>query len=423
MRLGYREHPALKWSARLLVMLAALAGLGGCGGKKPVPNRISGKTLTIYSSVPLHGASNISAEGVIGGARLALAQVHGRIGRYRIVLRSMDDSTAKRGAWDPGQTTINVHQAVKDPTTIGYIGEFNSGASAISIPVLNRAGIPQISPASTAVGLTAGSLGAAPGEPQKYYPTGVRTFARVIPSDAVQATAQVRLQQSVGCTKTYVLDDDEFDGEDTAASFQYAARAGHLRLVGIAPFDPRVQDYRSLAASVAQTGADCVLISAITEDNAVLLTKQVAAALPTAKIFGTAGLAESTYADPELGGIPGTLDSRVLLTAAALGPSDSPGAGKAFYATYKHRIGDPEPNAIFGYEAMSLMLSAIARATDDGTKPATRSLVRRAIFTTRDRRSAVGTYSIQRDGDTTLRRYGIYRIVDGRLRFWRAIGA
>jgi len=413
----------VKWSARLLVLLAALFGLSSCGSKQPTENRIAGKTLTIYASVPLHGASSVSAKAVLGGADMALSQVNGRIGRYRIVLRPMDDSTAKRGTWDPGQTTINSHLAVEDLTTIGYIGEFNSGASAISIPVLNRAGIPQISPASTAVGLTSGVSGAAPGEPQKYYPARIRTFARVIPSDAIEAAAQVRLQQSEGCTKTYVLDDDEFDGDDTAASFQFAARAGHLHLAGVQAFDPRVKDYSSLADAVAKSGADCVLISAITEDNAVLLTKQVAAAMPNAKLFGTAGLAESTYTDPELGGIPLALDPRILLTVAALGPSASPPAGKAFYANYKQRFGDPEPYAIFGYEAMSLMLSAIARATDDGTKPAMRSQVRRAIFTTRNRRGAVGTYSIRHDGDTTLRRYGIYRIVDGQLRFWSAVDA
>ena len=61
------------------------------------------------------------------------------------------------------QTTANAHAAADDNSTIGYVGEFNSGASAISIPVLNRAGIPQISPTSTAVGLTSGAVGAAPG--------------------------------------------------------------------------------------------------------------------------------------------------------------------------------------------------------------------------------------------------------------------
>jgi len=420
-RLGGGGQGIVKWGGLGLALLAAVAALPGCGSDHKVPNRISGETLTIYTSLPLTGASAVSGQAVLGGAKIALDQINGRIGRYRIVLRWMDDSTAKRGSWDPGQTTINAHQAMNDDTTIGYIGEYNSGASAISIPLLNRMGIPQISPASTAVGLTSHGIGAAPGEPEKYYPTGTRTFARVVPSDAIEATAQVRLQQQAGCGKTYILDDGEFDGDDAEASFQVAARAAHLKLAGVQTFDPRVKDYRPLAAAVAKTGADCVLISAITENNAVLLTKQVAQAMPNAKLFGTAGLAESTFADPEQGGIPRALDPRVLITAAALGPSASPPSGKAFYDRYQLRYDTPEPYAIFGYEAMSLMLSAIARATDDGTEPAQRSKVRAAIFATKWRRSVLGTYGIRPDGDTTLRRYGVYRIVGGRLRFWKQI--
>ena len=127
-------------------MLVSLRALSGCGSKHTVANRIAGKTLTIYSSVPLHGASSVSADAVIGGAEMALAQVHGRIGKYRIVLKSLDDSTAKRGSWDPGQTTINAHTAAATTPTIGYVGELNSGASAISIPVLNRPGSPRSAP-------------------------------------------------------------------------------------------------------------------------------------------------------------------------------------------------------------------------------------------------------------------------------------
>lgn len=423
MRLSHRDHGIVKGGATLVMLWAALSGLAGCGGKHTVTNKISGQTLTIYSSVPLHGASAVSGQAVLAGAELALEQSRGRIGRYEIVLRSMDDSTAKRGSWDPGQTTLNAHQAITDLTTIGYIGEFNSGASAISIPLLNRVGIPQISPASTAVGLTSNAIGAAPGEPQKYYPTGIRTYARVVPSDAIEATAQVQIQRQAGCRKTFILDDGEFDGDDAEASFQLAARSAHLRLAGVQTFDPRVIDYRPLAAAVAQTGADCVLISAITEDNAVLLTRQIAAAMPGAKIFGTGGLAESTYTNPEQGGIPRSLDSRVLITAAALGPTASPLTGQEFYARYQQRFGDPQPYAIFGYEAMSLMLSAIARATDDGTKPAQRSEVLAAIFSTRSRRSVLGTYSIRPDGDSTLKRYGVYRVIAGHLQFWKPIGA
>ena len=423
MRLGGGGQRTVKRGGLGLMVLAAVAAVAGCGSDHKVPNRISGQTLTIYTSLPLRGASAVSGQAVLGGARIALDQVHGRIGRYRVVLRWMDDSTAKRGSWDPGQTTLNAHQAMNDNTTIGYIGEYNSGASAISIPLLNRMDIPQISPTSTAVGLTSHGIGAAPGEPQKYYPTGIRTYARVVPSDAIEATAQVRLQQQAGCSKTYILDDGEFDGDDAEASFQVAARAAHLKLAGVQTFDPRVKDYRPLAAAVAKTGADCVLISAITEDNAVLLTKQVAQAMPNAKLFGTGGLAESTFADPEQGGIPRSLDPRVLITAAALGPSASPPSGKAFYNSYSLQYGAPEPYAIFGYEAMSLMLASIARATDDGTQPAQRSKVRAAIFSTKARQSVLGTYGIKSDGDTTLRRYGVYRIVGGKLRFWKEIDA
>ena len=97
-----------------------------------------------------------------------------------------------------------MHYAATDRTTIGYIGDYNSGATAVSIPQLNRVEIPQISPSSTALGLTRGGLEAAPGEPEKYYPTGKRTFARVVPNDGVQAQVIVRLMRSMGCTRTYL---------------------------------------------------------------------------------------------------------------------------------------------------------------------------------------------------------------------------
>ena len=409
------------WAA--VVSLVAAIGLAGCGSTAKSDNRVSGTTLTVYASVPLHGASSVNGRAVLDGATLALAQLHGRIGRYRLLMRSLDDSTAKRGEWDPGQTTVNAHLASADKRTIGYIGEFNSGASAVSIPLLNRAGIAQISPASTAVGLTSGAGGTDPGEPQKYYPTMIRTFARVVPSDIVEAAVQVKLQKSLGCIKTFVLDDNEVDGADTASSFSFAAHAAALDVAAVQAYDPNATDYTSLARSVAASGANCVLISAITESHAALLTRELAAAMPRARFFGTAGVAESTYTDPVQGGIPLALDRRVLVTVATLPQADYPPAGQAFYAAYTLRYGPPEPYAIFGYEAMGLLLDAIRRGTRDGRAPAVRSNVVAALFATRRRNGAIGTYNIDRDGDTTLRRYGIYRIVAGRLSFWRAISA
>lgn len=408
------------------MVAAALAAavLAGCGtADAPAGGRISGKKLTIYVGVPLQGASAVSGTAVVNGVRLALAKSRGHVGKFRLVLKVLDDATAAQGEWDPGQTSSNAVQAAANPTTVGYIGDLDSGASAVSIPILNAAGIPQISPTSTAVGLTSAGPGSAPGEPEKYYPAGVRTFARVAPSDAIQAAVQVKLQQSLGCTKTYVLTDEEVDGEDFANSFGIAAQQAGLRVLATQEYDPRATSYAALASTIASSGANCILVSAISGSNAVPVTQQVGKALPNARIFAGAGVAETPYVDPSQGGVPLALDSRLLITSPALDAAAYPRAGREFLATYSRVYGTPEPDAILGYESMRLMLSAIRRATDGGRKPARRSAVLRAIFHTHDRHSVLGTYSIESDGDTTLKVYGVWRVVDGSLRFWKAMQA
>jgi branched-chain amino acid transport system substrate-binding protein len=119
--------------------------------------------------------------------------------------------------------------------------------------------------------------------------------------------------------------------------------------------------------------------------------------------------------------VPLALGSRLVITSPALGEAAYPRAGRAFLANYRRLYGRPEPDAILGYESMRLMLSAIRRATDGGRKPARRSAVVRAIFDTHDRRSVLGTYSIDPRGDTTLKAYGVWRVFDGSLRFWKAM--
>jgi branched-chain amino acid transport system substrate-binding protein len=345
---------------------------------------------------------------------MALDGIHERIGRLTIRLRRIDDSNPTKGSWDPGRTSDGARIAATDPTTIGYIGDKDSGATAISIPVLNRFGIPQVSPTSTAVGLTSAGTGAAPGEPDKYYPTGARTFARVAPSDAMQAAVQVRLQRSFGCDRTSIVEDGEVDGEDLATSFDLAARSGGVHVVATQEFDPRATDYRPLAASIASTGANCVLIAAVTDSNAAALTTQLAAALPRVRIFGGGGLAETSYAR-------GLSSARVIVTSPALGARAYPAQGRAWLAEYARRFGTPEPDAILGYEAMQVLLGAIARATDDGRQPAERLKVVRAVFATRVRRSVLGGFEIKPDGDISLSRVGVWIASDGQLTFWKAL--
>lgn len=428
---GVRRVGALL--ARAAAIACVAAGVAGCGGSSALPpgNKIPGSELTVYVSVPLSGESAVQGEAVIRAASLALAHIHNRIGRYQIVLKALNDASPTSGEpagpsgpqarWNPGQTTLDAHIAIANPTTIGYIGDFDSGASAVSIPLLNRLDIVQISPWSTAVGLTSDKLGSSPGEPEAYYPTSRRTFARVVPNDLVQAQAQVTLQKSLGCRADYVLYDGEYDGEETENAFVALAPQQGLPVIAEQSYVPSAGSFTSIGQTVAQSGANCVLIAAITDAAAAALTAQVAAQVPHDLLFGTAGLAESTFTDPAQGGIPLSLDHRILITAPAGDPAQPNARASAFYAQYERLYGAPEPAAIDGYEAMSLLLSAIGHATDHGQRRAERSAVVAAVFHTRDRHSVLGTYRIEADGDTSLNVYGVYRVVDGQLQFWRTV--
>src|SRR4051794_41216105 len=183
---------------------------GGGGGS----GSTGSTTLTIYSSMPLQGDSRPQSVSVVNGEKLALEKAGGKVGKFTIKYQSLDDATAAAGKWEPGATSANARKAAQDKTTIAYLGEFNSGASAISIPILNEAGILQISPSNTYVGLT--RRGADVGEPDRWYPTGERTYGRVAPADHLQARALATLLVAEGVRRVVLLDDHEVYGAGLA---------------------------------------------------------------------------------------------------------------------------------------------------------------------------------------------------------------
>src|SRR5207237_4279192 len=139
-----------------------------CGKSKGGANaKISGSSLTVYSSLPEQGASGDQAKAIENGARLGLKLKGDEVGKYTVAYKPLDDSLASTGAADEGKGAQNARTAVQDSSAIGYVGEYNSGISKVTIPILNKAGITQISPANTYVGVTSTAPGHDPGEPSK----------------------------------------------------------------------------------------------------------------------------------------------------------------------------------------------------------------------------------------------------------------
>jgi branched-chain amino acid transport system substrate-binding protein len=195
-------------------------GVGACGGDDDEGGggggESGGKTLTVYSSLPLQGASRPQTTALVNGIKLALEQAGGKAGEFTVKYQSLDDSTAQAGSWTPEATQANARKVAQDDSAAVYIGEFNSGASAVSIPILNEAGVPQISPANTYVGLTSDEPGSEPGEPEKFYPTGQRTYTRIVPKDTIQAAALATVMKEDGCTNVQLANDKEVYGAGLA---------------------------------------------------------------------------------------------------------------------------------------------------------------------------------------------------------------
>jgi branched-chain amino acid transport system substrate-binding protein len=406
--------------AALAVTVAACGGSSSSSGGGSGSSGGSSKTLDIYSSLPLQGASRAQTEALNNGAKLALEQKGGKAGNFKIKFITLDDSTAQAGAWTPEATQANARKVAQDKNAAVYIGEFNSGASAVSIPILNEAGVPQISPANTAVGLTTNEAGAAPGEPEKYYPAQTRTYSRIVPKDTIQGAALATLMKQDGCTKVAMTNDKEVYGAGLAKNIQLAAKSQGLNIISNDAIDKNAANYRSLAAKAKGAGADCFVFSGITANGAVQQYKDFGAALPNAKMYGPDGVAESGFVNPKQGGIPLSLDPRVKVTVATLDPGSYPPEGRQFFQqfTKKYSVKNPDPYAIYGYEAMSLALDAIQRS-QTGTK----ADILKAIFATKDRQSVLGTYSIDKNGDTTLTDYGVYSVQNGDLKFDQTIKA
>jgi branched-chain amino acid transport system substrate-binding protein len=417
-----------RWLAATGCLVAALAmgaaacgdddeGSGGGGGGDEGGG---GKTVKIYSSLPLQGASRPQTTAMVNGIKLALEQAGNKAGDFTIQYESLDDSTAQAGSWTPEATTANARKAAQDDATAVYIGEFNSGASAVSIPILNEGGVPQISPANTAVGLTSDEPGANPGEPDKYYPTGQRTYTRIVPKDTIQGAALATVMKEDGCTKVQLTNDKEVYGAGLASNIESAAEAQQLEIVSNEAIDKNAPNYRSLAQKAKSAGADCFIYSGITANNAVQLYKDFEAALPDAKLYGPDGVAESGFADPKEGGIPANVASKVKVTVATLSPDEYPPEGQEFFSQFEEKYGEPNPDpyAIYGYEAARLALDAIERSGTGNKED-----IVKALFETQDRESVLGTYSIDENGDTTLTDYGVYTIDGGELTFDSTIKA
>jgi len=337
-----------------------------------------------------------------------------KAGKYKVAYQSCDDSTAQTGAWDSAKCASNARNYADDKSVIGVIGTCNWGCAKSEIPVENRAqpgprGM--VSPANTAIGITHGGPGAEAGEPDKYYPTGTRNYIRVVAADDFQGAADALYAQSLGLKKIFVLNDKQTYGFGVAFAMRRSLQKLGITVTGFQGWDKSSSSYEALVGKITASGSDGVFLGGIICNNGAKLIKDIKAG------FKGTILMPDGFSDPKSNG-PAADGSWISVAGAP--PEKLKGTQVTGSQRRETAIGfmqdfgaeiaaRPNPYSAYAAQAMLVMLDAIGKS--DGT----RSSVTSNLLSTSITNGILGTFKIDKNGDTSLNPVTIYQQKAGKL--------
>ena len=388
-------------------------GGGGGGGKVtalpasscgPIQFKGSGDAdYLIASDLPKQGGSRTQTVQMAKAIAYVLDQQNWKAGDFNIAYQDCDDSTAQLGKWDPDKCSANAHAYASNSKLLGVVGTFNSGCAAIEIPVMNQApggGLLLLSPANTYGCLTEPCAG---DEPEKYYPSGKRTYARVAPSDPNQGAVDAAFLKTKGVKRVSVLNDKEAYGLGVAKNFAGAAKAAGMTVTGFTAYDPKQSNFKALFTTIKKQNPDAIFIGGLIDENSgQLINDKVAVLGPNAAKAGSGvmlmlpdGFTTDAIFDRAEGGTPNAKGA--YFSVAGVGIDKYTGTAKTFVDGFKKELnGKPvDPYAILGAQAAQVLVDAIGKS--DGS----RSDVINKVLATNVNDGLIGSFSFNKNGDLT----------------------
>jgi branched-chain amino acid transport system substrate-binding protein len=363
----------------------------------------------IASDLPLQGALRPLTVQIVQAITLELKQMNFKIGSKTVQYVSCDDSTAAKGSWDPQTCTNNANAYKTVQNLLGVIGTFNSGCAEIIAPILNRApggGIAMVSPANTYVGLTKPS--GVPGEPQKYFPTGKRNYARVAVPDNFQGAADAQFLKGKGIKSVYVLNDGEAYGVGIANNFANAAKALGIKVLANVKWDAAQPNYQSLFQAAQAMNPESVFLGGIVSNNGGQLIKDKVSVLgdnTKVLLLGPDGFNDSATAKDA-----GDAAEGMYVTIGGSDPNKlSNASGKKFVVAFKKAYNVRQLEAYTAYGAQAFLVLANAIAKSNGTRASIASNLYSKAFP----QGIIGSFTIDSSGDPSLGGVTVDQITKG----------
>jgi branched-chain amino acid transport system substrate-binding protein len=353
--------------AAVAVAAMALAACGG--GSSSGGSSGGGTTLIISSDLPLQGSSKDASAATNNAIKLYLKQHDNKAGKYTVQFKPYDDSTAAKGQWDDATCKKNASEHVATANEVAVMGTYNSGCAQLEAPVLNqdpRGPMLMVSHANTYPGLTKAWD---PAEPNKYYPTGKRNYARVVTTDDFQGAAAADfLAKDKGIKSVYVLNDNQTYGQGVARSFAAQAAKDGITVLGNDAWDAKATNYTSVFQGISAKKPDAIYLAGIYDNNGGQLVKDKVAVLgDNAKVpmMGPDGF--TGY--PDLNKLPEAQGMYLTFTGLSIDQLVAKGGpAKQLLDDYQKEYGKPLATnyALYGVAAVQVILAAIEKS--DGTR-------------------------------------------------------
>jgi len=378
--------------ASILAVLGLVLLVPGTGG---VPAVSAATVVKIGVDLPMSGGEAPNGVPTNNGVLLAIDEANKAGGPYTFQEELKDD--AVNGVHDPAQGAKNVQELIADRAVVGIVGNFNSNVGKATIPITNAAGIVQISPSQTNPGLTKPEFGAL--DVRKAHPDQINYF-RVCPTDDLQGPVAADFAyQNLRARKVAILDDQETYGKGIADEFekQFKKRGGTVLSHDGIP--KGTQDFHAILTKIKSENPDLLFFGGVTTTGGGLIRKQMPDVGLKIPYEGGDGIVEDEFLK-----VAGDAAEGSYGTVASVNAEKLP-AAQGFIKAYKAKYNqDPGAYSANAYVAAKIIIDAVRAVGPDRAK------VRAWVANLKNYKSIIGTFSFDKNGDTTNKVISVYQV-------------
>lgn len=367
-----------------ILVTLLLAACGGGGAKAPTKGDV-----LVFVAVPLSGFQANGGQTVLGGVRLAAAEINrnGGLQGYRVVVEPLDDESDSDVALAQVEAIQNAVQSGQ--RVVGVIGHLNSGQTLAAMTLYADMDLIVITPTASEQSLTE---------------KGYTNFFRVNANDAVQAAVDARfLAEHLGARRIAVVHNNTEYGKGLAASLT-TELAGHGAQVAI---DIEVEegqgDYTAEVQQVKGAAPDAIFYAGYEIEAPYLRAQLVRAGVTVPMLCSDGAFLAATIDEAD-----GTAEGMYV---SAFAPSPGAVADPAWVEAYQAvEYRNPDTYSVNGYVAMQVLAQGVELAKSIEVDAIAEALRRDPVPT------LLNELTFDNEGDLVDPQIWIYQVTDSEFK-------